>query len=51
MALRLDFLYLTLRIYFILLVSELKGVLYCNSANTSFVVKSMSRQGMSASFQ
>ena len=32
-------------------VSALKGALCCDSANTSFAVESMSRQGMAASSQ
>ena len=35
--------YLALKMRFILFVSELKGVLYCDSANTSFVVEYISR--------
>ena len=38
--------YLASRMHFILFVSELKGALCCDSANTSFVVESMSRQGV-----
>ena len=48
MVLRSAFVYLALRMRFILLVSELNGALYCDSANTSFVMESMLRQGMSA---
>ena len=40
--------YLVLSMRFVLLVSELNGALYCDSANTSFVVESMYRQGMAA---
>ena len=43
--------YLASTIRFILFVSELKGVLCCDSANTSFVVESISRQRMVASSQ
>ena len=37
------------RIRFILFVSALKGALCCDSANTSFSVEAMSRQGVAAS--
>ena len=40
--------YLISRMRFILFVSSLKGALCCDSANTSFAVESMSRQGMAA---
>ena len=43
--------YLASRMRFILFISALKGALFCDSANTSFVVESMSRQGMAASSQ
>ena len=46
MVLRSDFVYLELRMCFILLVSDLNGALYCDSANTLFVVESISRQVM-----
>ena len=46
MASRSNFQYLALRMRFIILVSELNSALYCNRANTLFVVESMSRQGM-----
>ena len=36
--------YLASRIRFIIFVSELKGALCCDSANTSFVVEYISRQ-------
>ena len=51
MVLILDLEYLASRMRFILFVSELKGALCCDSANTSFVVESMSRQGMAGSSQ
>ena len=43
--------YLASRMHYILFVSELNGGFCCDSANTSFVVESMSRQGMVASSQ
>ena len=43
MVLRSAFGYLASRMRFIILVSELKGVLYYNSANTLFFVESMLR--------
>ena len=43
--------YLASRMRFIFFVSALKGTLCCDSANTSFAVESMSRQGMAASSQ
>ena len=45
---RLALEYLASRMRFILFVSEFKGAFYCDSANTSFVVKYVSRQGMVA---
>ena len=48
MVLKLSFVYLASMMRFIRLVSELNGALYCDRANTSFVVESMSRQGMAA---
>ena len=44
--LRSAFVYLALRVHFIILVSELNGALYCDSANTSFFVEYISRLGM-----
>ena len=46
MVLRSAFVYLASRMRLFLLVSELNDVLYCDNANTSFVVEYMSRQGM-----
>ena len=43
--------YLKSRMRSIIFVSALKGALCCDSANTSFAVESMSRQGMVASSQ
>ena len=51
MALISDLEYLASRIRFILFVSALKGALCCDSANTSFAVEFMSRQGMAESSQ
>ena len=48
MVLRSTFMYLASMMRFILFVSELKGALCCDSANTSFVVESILRQGMAA---
>ena len=50
-VLRLDLEYLAPRMRFILFVSELKGALCCDSANTSFVVEYILRQGMAESSQ
>ena len=50
MVLISDLEYLASRMRFILFVSELKGALCCDSANTSFFVESISRQGMAASY-
>ena len=49
MVLRSALEYLVSRMRFIIFVSELKGALYCDSANKPFVVEYMSRQGMAAS--
>ena len=43
--------YLASRMRFILFVAESKGALCCDSANISFVVEFMLRQGMAASSQ
>ena len=43
--------YLASRMRFILFVLELKGALYCDRANTLFVVESISRHGTAASTQ
>ena len=51
MVLLLALEYLASRMRLILFVSGLKVALCCDSANTSFVVESMSRQGMAASSQ
>ena len=51
MVLRSDFVYLESRMRFILVVSEFNSALYWDSADTSFVVEYMSRQGMAASSQ
>ena len=48
MVLRSALVYLSPRMRFILLVSELNGALYCDSANTSFVVEYVLRQGIAA---
>ena len=40
--------YLASSMRFIIFVSELKGALCCDSANTSFAVESMLCQGMAA---
>ena len=45
------FVYLASSMRFIILVSELNGALHRDSKNTSFVVESISRQGMAASSQ
>ena len=49
--LKLNFVYLASSMRFILLVSEVNSALYCDSANTLFVVESMLRQGIAASSQ
>ena len=48
MVLISDLEYLASRMRFSIFVSELKGALCCDSANTSFVVESISRQRMAA---